>query len=504
MTRSFDVTQRRLIALWVVLYLLVSRVEVSGAQGNPSGTLIALDAGSAVADQINDDRFQVRYQLFGTRGQVVRLRLTVTEGDLDPTLLVVAEDGPILRIDDDGNRTTIDETLTFPADARYEIIVSRFGSTLGSTAGTYRFAVEQVGVLPDGGTTLQYGVPITNRITDEEPQLYYVLRAEAGDILDIEMIAISGTLDPKLRIVDRDSFLIAENDDASPDTSNARIENLIIDETATYVIIATRYGEDGVTAGNTVGNFVLTVDEAAISGLGNSRLVPQRIQPGDTLRRTLTDETYEHYYRFQAEANQIITVNMNRASAPGQLDTYIILADANLEPLIEDDDGGSGRDSRISQFRLPESGTYYLIATRFEGADGTTTGEYTLSLQDEGVAFAEVNPGIPRLEYGSQFSDRINDDDPDSIFAFWGDAGERVTIRMDRRSGTIDSFLELLDADFERIVFDDDSGNRQNARIEAFTLPYTGLYYIRATRFSETRTAGEFLISLLLDPDENP
>ena len=43
------------------------------------------------------------------------------------------------------------------------------------------------------------------------------------------MVRSSGTLDPFLRVVDGDRFVIAENDDHHSETRNARIDALIIE-----------------------------------------------------------------------------------------------------------------------------------------------------------------------------------------------------------------------------------------------------------------------------------
>jgi hypothetical protein len=64
----------------------------------------------------------------------------------------------------------------------------------------------------------------------------------------------------------------------------------------------------------------------------------------------------------------------------GDLDPYLILRDAAGNTLIEDDDSGGERNAAI-RYTLPDAGTYEIAMTRYELANGTTSGEFLLSLE---------------------------------------------------------------------------------------------------------------------------
>jgi hypothetical protein len=474
--------------------LLLLTLTVAAQENSETQTLVI---GSLVEGAIDDETPRVVYQMAGSRGAVVRFRLTAIDGDLDPVLTVFQEDGEILfRRDDTLGSRDVESTLTFTENGLLYIVVGRFGYSLGTTSGAYELSIERIGVLSEQGTNLQYGIPITSTITNTQPQIYYTFQADAGDIVTIEMVRSSGTLDPLLQVVDSNRFLIAENDDASGDTRNSRIENLTIQASGTYIIVATRYGE---ATGESVGSFVLIVGEGPNSGLGNNRQSPQVIFMNQTITAELTDEQYQRYYQFTAERDQIISITMNRASSPGQLDTYLILANAGFQPLVENDDSGGGMNSRITQFRIPADGQYNIIATRFERETGTTFGEFTLTLEDNGFAFAGIAEDIPRLLYGTTLQDTITNEDTESLYVFWGNAGDIVTINMDRTSGDLDAVLELLDENQVRMLRDD-AGAEQSASIERYTLTYMGVHFIRATRYDGTgrsaTTTGNFNLSL--------
>jgi len=88
------------------------------------------------------------------------------------------------------------------------------------------------------------------------------------------------------------------------------------------------------------------------------------------------------------------------------------------------------------------------------------------------------------ISYGEVVNGTISDDDPLQRWTFTGKSGEVVTIRMEASDSSLDSYLQLLDADDTLLVENDDASNTTiDAMIEAFTLPADGVYTIIATRF---------------------
>ncbi len=456
-----------------------------------------LSFGALITGELNNNNPRAVYTFSGRRGEVVRLSVRATSGDLDPIMSVFDSRGNILFWRDDANGTRdIDYTLTLESNERYFVVIGRFGHALGSTNGAYELLLERIGVISAAGSTLRYGDSVQNTISNLQPQVYYTFQAQAGDIINIRMERNSGTLDPYLQVVNSEAFVIADNDDApSAGTNNAAIEGLVIEQSGTYIVIAGRYGQ---AAGDSVGNFVLTIEEATNSGLGNSTLAPFPIQMNQVIEGELDNTRYERFYTFTARKDDLITIRMERTS--GLLDAYLILANAGLQPILEDDDGGNGKNALISQYRLPADGLYYIIATRFEGAQGTTSGGYRLQLESNGNAFENVPSTVTRMEYGTTVTGRLDAATPEALYAFWGRVDDPVTISLNRTDGDLDTVIELLDDEQIRLVRDDDSGGNQNARIERYTLPYTGLYFIRAKRYEgnngNPNTAGSYILVL--------
>jgi hypothetical protein len=484
----------RVPGLLLLLILLLS--IVANAQDDEDSLIY----GSSMSGRIDNANPSAVFYFEGLRGDVISINLQVTSGDLDPVLTVVNNQGEeIMNLDDGGgSRVPTIPALRIPNTDRYYVTVGRFGYALGTTAGGFELAIQRVGVSSASGSMLRYGDQVINSISDMEPQLYYSFRAQRGDILNIRMRRVSGDLDPYLQVVNSDTFVIADNDDMLGATVpfDAGIEGLVIEEDGLYVIIASRYGQ---AAGRSEGNFVLMIEEAENSGLGNSVQTALTLQVGESIDGILTNEQVANYYRFEARANDLITVRMSRLT--GNLDPFLVLSNAGFQELIFDDDNGGGQNAEIRQYIIPADGIYYITATRLDREGGATVGSYRLELQNLGNAFDGVPEGLQRIGYGSTVTGSIDDTTTEVIYAFWGVEGEIVTVSMNRGDGDLDPVVSILNSDQRAVVSDDDSGSGQNARIDRYVIPVTGTYYVRATRYSgeppgNPNTRGSFILVL--------
>lgn len=470
------------------------RAQDSTTPADESG----VEFGSLIEGRIDNRNPRQVYYIDGLRGEVIQFELSATSGNLDPMLTVFDDTGKLIfHRDDTRGNLNIEENLTLEKTSRYFVVIGRFGYSLGATSGDFELRMERTGVLSEQGSTLRFGDSVIDTISNTNPQVYYTFQANEGDILTVEMVRASGTLDPYLQVVNSDRYVIADNDDQiGANTKNARINALLIEQTGTYIIVATRYG--GV-AGDSAGSFALTIDEADNSGIGNSSLAPLPIRYGETIEASLTNAQYERFYTFNARKDDLISISMQRGSG-GRLDSYLILANAGFLSMIEDDDGGTGQNARISSYRIPADGTYYVIATRYSGKDGTSEGDYQLTLETAGNAFDTVEEGIQTINYGTSITGNISEDNTEDLYAFYAQQGDTITLSMNRTDGNLDSVLELLDNLQQRILRDDDGGNGQNSRVERYNIPYTGLYYIRAQRYDgangDPTTTGSYVMVL--------
>jgi hypothetical protein len=448
--------------------------------------------GEVVSGQINNTTTHQSYTFEALRCDFLNIRARATNGNLDAVLSVFNEDGALVfsRDDSSGSSDVDFEPLSIPASGVYTVVVGRFGYRLGTTSGSYELFVERIGNGSASGCAMRYGDTVTNTLNDGMPEAWYRFSARRGDVVNVNMRATGGDLDPVLTVVDGGGFALQTNDDAGNGVLNAAITALLIPADGDYYVRASRYG-------NTRGNFVLTLQAAANSGMGNSRLAAISLRLDSTIEGTLTAEVPAQYYRFQARQNDVISVSMERLS--NNLDSLLIITDANGNELFEDDDGGEGQNSHITDFLIPADGTYFLVATRFEREAGRTTGRYQLQLESEGSPFDDVPPNILRLTSPITVSGSIDNVTPEVRYAFGGMEGDRVTIALNRTGGDLDPVLRLLNSAEGSLLTDNNSGRNQNALIAGYTLPATGVYYIVVGNFTSEAAGGTYTLSFELE-----
>ncbi len=497
-------TQGFFVILMSLLLTLGAAAQERDISLDELNALDELEAAAAARNEAGPIRGQLDEQnprdvftIDGLRGEVIQFELRATDGDLEPVLAVFDNTGQLEFHRGPSGDSAIKQDLTLKATGRYFVIVARFGHSLGSTAGAYELNMLRAGVLSEQGSALRYGDSVIGTISDSEPQVYYSFQAQPGDILTVSMVRSSGTLDPYLKVVDDARYVIADNDDqAGADTRNARIDALIINRAGTYIIVASRYRE---LDGDSAGSFVLTLEEAENSGTGSSQLAPLPIRYGEAKTAVLSHRQYERFYTFSAKKDELITISMTRGSS-GELDSYLILADEHFSPIFEDDDSGGGQNARIADFRIPADGIYHIIATRFEGSKGSSLGAFLLTLDAVGSAFQNLPADASSIEYGTSVTGTIDGRNEQDLYAFYARQGENITVSMTRVDGDLDAYLELLNAAQETLLSNDDGGNGQNALIASYTIPFSGLYFIRARRFfgsnGNPNTAGSYVLVL--------
>lgn len=221
-----------------------------------------------------------------------------------------------------------------------------------------------------------------------------------------------------------------------------------------------------------------------------------------TFTGTINNTDYERIFTFEATAGDRVDIRMEAQN--GDLDSLIILADADGESLAQNDDSetplGSPRDSFLQGFVIPADGTYQIIATRFQQQLGTSTGTFIVTLeQTSGEPPEQAQTSRDTISFGETKEGRIDRQTFAYEYTFEAEAGQAITVMMNRVIGDLDPYLLLLNSDGEIIVENDDvNANNRNAALMNVEILDSGTYTIRATRFQQETgtTRGTFEVTL--------
>ena len=213
-------------------------------------------------------------------------------------------------------------------------------------------AAAQVAISETGELTARDTVNWTGSHTDT-----YTFGASEGET--VEPSLSSTAFDAHLTVRGPDGFRV-ENDDADAATLDARIMRRL-PASGTYTIEVSSYWE-GETGG-----YALT---AATRPAVPPQIVVDTTAALTTASQLLDDGKYFELHPFTAQAGQQVTVELTSDT----FDTFAVLLTSGGQPLVEDDDGGEGTNSRIQQM-LTSDGVYLVGVTSY--APGTT-GSYTI------------------------------------------------------------------------------------------------------------------------------
>lgn len=380
---------------------------------------------------------------------------------------------------------------------------------------------------------LTVGAPNNGAVTNEQEYVTYSFEASEGDFVTVNMSAISGNLDTLAQIVTPQGSILAVNDDAGG-TTDSTIDGARIPETGTYYLIATRYGKD---IGGTQGDYQLFLTRSTAT------------LPNEVASLNLPDGEVEVYLTWQTQADLQLLVrgpagdavyddvptvpsggtlavagNVNCEQAEGDPVSYIYWPLGFLRPGFYETEvwyQNNCGDTRPVEFtlttivdgevisverRFPSIGDRFIQAFEVEG-DGSATanagGFFSEGIFPFDLQAAPVSP----IGIGQVVTESIGSDEPFDLYEFNAVAGQIVSIRMERTSGTLDTKVFLLNANNVTLAENDDIdpnlviGNASvptNSLINAFTIPVDGTYRIVATRFGTQYggTVGTYRLSI--------
>ena len=194
---------------------------------------------------------------------------------------------------------------------------------------------------------------------------------------------------------------------------------------------------------------------------------------------------YALYYGFTLDEAATVTLEMTSVDVDSWLALRSGSPPGGVEPLEEDDDGGTGLDARIERFL--DAGDYTIEATTL---DADETGDFTLTVT------VDETGGVPyerELLVDGAFSAAIEPAGDEDTYRITISSSGRLTVHT---TGGTDIFGELLDASGNVLVSDDDGGTDANFRL-AWPVSL-GTYYVRVRHFADDGTGDYAVIARLV------
>lgn len=338
----------------------------NGNVGNPVNTI---SYGQTVTGTVGACGQGEEWRFTGAANDVVEIIMINTDGGLDPLVILNSAAGAFQTQDDDsyGNLDAHIQAYSLPQDGDYIIVADCAGGQ-----GGYELTLNGSAISanpPSGITHLLYGETITAFKDDCAFPDYYSFDGTAGDVVDLSMSVLDGTIDPYLYLYAPNNAPVAENDDSNG-TLSSYLSAITLPQTGTYNISASCLTPNG--------NYEISV---FLNG-NNANPVPPAANPpstqnggmifyGDTVFGEFTDGDCPtgFLYFFDGLAGDVVTIQMWQET--GGVDPLLVLFDPNVNELIQDDDGLGLPNATISSYVLPMDGNYRIGARCF-GTDGGT------------------------------------------------------------------------------------------------------------------------------------
>ncbi len=240
---------------------------------------------------------------------------------------------------------------------------------------------------------------------------------------------------------------------------------------------------------------------------------------GDTVTGQITNKNYFELWQFQGSRGDRVQIGM---VGDGVLDPYLGLLDAATEEVLAEDDDTGGNGNAYIETTLSTSGTFIIVATRYDFDAGTSQGQYQLALGGgtgpQNVSQTTTNVGAPQevspgvflmgdLALATPTSGQITADSYAQIYAMQLEQGTDLLVAMFADGSALDCYLIFADQDGNVLSEDNNSGNQvQGSKTDAFlelTIPTTGTYLVAATRAGvDTGTSSGAYVLIAATPEE--
>ncbi len=388
---------------------------------------------------------------------------------------------------------------------------------------------------------IDFNTQVSGVITNQQPYQGYSFTAAANEVVSIDLVSTSGSLDTYLALLDPSGGVVYFNDDRAFRETNSSLSGSLLVVPGTYTIVATRYG---LTLGGTEGGYLLSLTRgvnaatlgtgtaeatAAVGATGSSDL-PASIQnlafPEGSIAITLVWNTNADLRVIVRDpAGDTVFVDNPSIRSGGRI---VATGNLNCQPTQPTPVDYTYWPTNVT----PRAGSYEIDVWFKSECSDTTPINFTLyttvngqqvinravtpaqpfllndhyitgfTIGDTGAATEEAGgvSGLNSLPWqaeaasataispGQTVNGSITPTNKFDLYSFQGQQGDRISIAMTHGEGTVlDPKLYLIGPSGTTATMNDDAvlGTNRDSLINNFTLPSDGQYIIIATHYGE-------------------
>ncbi|GAB1422355.1 hypothetical protein MASR2M15_25840 [Anaerolineales bacterium] len=375
--------------------------------------LLPINYNSRVKGHIDDKDPLNYYQFSGKAGELVTAEMMadisideqISSIDvLDPYLILLDEQlNEIASNDNVGSRRNariLQQAL--PADGLYYLVASRSGLNEGSTFGDYHLdlTVGQL-TLNEGEltVTLQWNSPVDLNLFVRTPD-GQTMSWSNPQLPDGGRLQIDSNNNCETPTAQPLEHMYWDNADLVSGTYTIWVwhqNSCGFNDRVPFVLTVQAQGEEVLRVDDPKNSLrpderfesLVYVSPPRVNVVDNGRVTKPSAQQqasqggdvpinvGQSLTDKITNEVYAHFYQLQANAGETYIIKVETLT--GNLDPMLVIRNEQDQNLALNDDSGDSKNATLT-YTFEESGRYIIAVTRYGLRDGTSTGDFRLSV----------------------------------------------------------------------------------------------------------------------------
>ncbi len=403
-------------------------------------------------------------------GEVICVRVEALSGNLEPTLTLWDSTGRALS-EGKSARTLLGAYselcgIKVPATGVYHAVVSRAGGELGSQTGTYRILLRSrpISARAARAKDVTFGQVIDANLTGQSPEVY-AFRALAGDVIALSATTETPGSVPTLSLETEDGQLLSAS--TGQVANETRISAFVVPSTGRYIVVVDRETPGAI--------YFLALRRDANAPPGS---VTRALSTSQTFSDNVIDPAQPTYWIVSGKTGEVLTFVVDTTGGGLTADETLFAPSGDIIGIAIE--GVSSRQTVIGPVRLPEDGDFTLVIRSWIGADGGTTGGFTVRADIAEPGISGSDGGTIWARQRTVYGGLIEEDNQD-VWDFQGQAGEIVFIRAEKDPGPGELAMRLFGTEGEPIAQSAPATEFDGADIASALLPLDGTYSIVVT-----------------------